>query len=102
MTKFKKYIIPVAILMVVASCTKKTFDINIDPNNPSVLPVSKILPTVETNLANALAIGNGFCQELEQYVHRTTGREDADQYGAQGGNFYIRSGWNTMYISMLN
>jgi hypothetical protein len=102
MTKFRKYILPVATFLVVVSCNKKTFDINIDPNNPSVLPVSKILPTVEANLGNALAIGSGFSQELEQYVHRTTGREDADQYGAQGGNFYITNGWNTMYVSMLN
>ena len=97
-----KYIAAVIILM--TSC-KKQLDINTDPNNPVALAESKLLPAVELNLANSLSIGNGLIgglsDDLETYVHQTVVREDPDQYGATGDDFYIQANWLTFYISFV-
>jgi len=96
-----KYIAAVIILM--TSC-KKQLDINTDPNNPVTLAESKLLPAVEVNLSNSLSIGNGvvggLSDDLETYVHQTVVREDPDQYGATGDDFYIQTNWLTFYISL--
>jgi hypothetical protein len=108
-----KYIIPVTILLVAGSC-KKNLDINHDPDNPTSLPISKILPTVEKNLATALAMGpsttddygnpsGGLSNQLETYVHRTTQRgTPPDQYTVTGTDFFMQSGWTDMYGLVLN
>lgn len=86
------------------SC-KKTLDINTDPNNPTSLEVSKLLPTAEVNLGNALAVGSGsvggLSTTLEVYVHRMTTREDPDQYKADGNEFYLNTAWPSMYQSVI-
>lgn len=40
------YILPVTGLIMLASC-KKTLDINTDPNNPTALDVSNLLPAAQ-------------------------------------------------------
>lgn len=97
-----KYIIPVAFAIALASCTKKTFDINSNPNKPLALPISKILPVVELNLGASVAIGSGISNVLEVYTHQLSTREEADQYGATANNFYISAMWNDLYITALN
>ena len=108
-----KYIIPAAILLVAGSC-KKSLDINHDPDNPTSLPISKILPTVERNLGLALSMGpswtndygnpsGGLGMQLETYVHRTTQRgTPPDQYTVTGTDFYMQAGWTDMYGLVLN
>src|SRR6185437_14560736 len=97
-----KYIIAGVILM--TSC-KKQLDINTDPNNPVSLAESKLLPLAEKNLAYSFSIGNGvnggLSNDLETYVHRMNVREDPDQYGATGDDFYIANNWLTFYISVV-
>lgn len=97
-----KYIAAVVILM--TSC-KKQLDINTDPNNPVTLAESKLLPAVEENLGNSFSIGNGtvggLSNDLETYVHRINVREDPDQYGATGDDFYISTNWLTFYITVV-
>ncbi len=82
------------------SC-KKYLDINRDPNNPLRVEVSKLLPTAENSLGNALAIGNGttggLSQILSVYTHQLSTRESQDQYGYTGSGFYIGTAWPTMY-----
>ena len=100
MLKFK-YILPAALAIASVSCNKSTFNINTSPNDPLAVPVSKLLPVIESNLGAALAIG-GIGNVTEVYVHRMTTREEQDQYGATGNNFYIRNTWNTLYTSVLS
>jgi hypothetical protein len=98
-----KYIIPAVILL---SACDKQLDINTDPNNPTTIAVSKLLPTAEINIGNSLSMGNGvdggLSQILSVYTHQMTTREDPDQYGAQGTEFYIQTTWDGLYISTLN
>jgi hypothetical protein len=87
-------------LVVFASC-KRYLDINRDPNNPVRVEVSKLLPTAESSLGSALAIGNGssggLSQILQVYTHQMSTRENQDQYGYTGSGFYIGTSWPTMY-----
>lgn len=100
-----KYIALVVILM--TSC-KKALDINTDPNNPVKLAESKLLPGTEQNLGNCLSIGvggsgllGGLTNDLNTYVHQINVREDPDQYGATGSDFFIQTNWTTFYISVI-
>jgi len=99
-----KYIIPVVILMI--SCKKNEFlDINHDPNNPTTVPISKLLPTAVKSLGSALAMGNGgnagISEILNEYTHQITQRADVDQYGATGNNFFIGTAWPFFYQGTL-
>src|SRR5690606_23965814 len=95
-----KYILPVVLLF--ANTCKKQLDINNDPNNPSTIAVSKLLPYVEQRLGFALAINSGLSQVLGVYTHQFTVRESPDQYGATGNDFNIQQAWSTMYSGVLN
>lgn len=96
-----KYLLPVAMLVLVVSCKKGYLDINTDPNNPTKVEVSKLLPTAERNLGDALSIGD-IGQVLTVYTHQLTSREEADGYGATGNNFYIAQMWPKLYEPVLN
>ncbi|HTB52988.1 MAG TPA: SusD/RagB family nutrient-binding outer membrane lipoprotein [Ferruginibacter sp.] len=85
------------------SC-KKFLDTNTDPSNPTTVSVQQLLPTAESSLAGSLGISgssaigvSGFGQVLGVYVHQLTTREDPDQYGAPGSDFYLNDSWNTIY-----
>jgi len=98
-----KYLIPVAMILVLSSCKKDFLDINTDPNNPVDAPIDLLLPTAQRTLGDALSMGGGdnggLSQILEVYVHRITTREEADQYGAQGNEFYTSLAWPKFYSS---
>lgn len=99
-----KYIFPVAIVLL-ASCTKEFLDVNTDPNNPTTIQVSKLLPTAEKGLGDALAIGGGnnggLSEVLAVYTHQLSTREEPDQYGAVGTNFFIGVAWPKLYAAGL-
>ena len=96
------YIIPVVILL---TACKKQLDINTDPNNPTSLAPSKLLPYSEKNLGESFSFGDGtvggLTHLLSTYMHQTVVKEDPDQYGATGSDFYISSNWSTFYISSI-
>jgi hypothetical protein len=88
------------------SCKKNDFlDINHDPNNPTSVPISKLLPTTVKSLGSSLAIGNGgnagISEILNEYTHQITQRADVDQYGATGNNFFIGTAWPFFYQGTL-
>ncbi|MEP7278731.1 MAG: SusD/RagB family nutrient-binding outer membrane lipoprotein [Bacteroidota bacterium] len=91
--------------MLSVSC-KKTLDINIDPNNPTSVAVSKLLTNAEQNLGVGLAIGGGnvggLSQDLAVYTHQLTQRATTDQYGVTGDDYWIGQNWNGIYLSTLN
>lgn len=96
-----KYLIPAVLLF---TACKRQLDINSDPNNPTTVAVSRLLPTTEKYLSNSLAMGatnGGLSQVLETYMHRTVVREDPNQYGASGDNFNIGNNWTNMYITVM-
>jgi hypothetical protein len=105
MTRKLKYIVPFALIMTV-SCTKEFLDVNTDPNQPSIIEVSKLLPTAQKGLGDALAIGGGdnggLSQVLSVYTHQVTTREEPDQYGATGNEFYLGTAWPKLYAATLS
>ena len=105
MVRTVKYLIPVLAALAVVSCKKGFLDINTDPNNPTSIEVSKLLPTAERNLGDALAIGGGnnggLSQLLAVYTHQLSTREEADQYGVTGTEFYLGLAWPKLYAAVL-
>lgn len=98
-----KYFIPVAALLVV-SC-KKSLDINTDPNNPTSVEVSKLLPTAQRTLGDALSMdenNGGLSEGLAVYTHQMTTREEADNYNLVGTDNNIGIPWLKFYSSTPN
>ena len=87
-------------LLAIFSCTK-SFNINVDPNNPSNLPVNNLLPQIEQNMGNASAIYSGMSAALEVYIHRITVREAPDGYNVTGSSGFVDPMWNFYYSSVL-
>ncbi|MEP7141242.1 MAG: SusD/RagB family nutrient-binding outer membrane lipoprotein [Ferruginibacter sp.] len=99
----KRIIYPgfVLLAIILFSCTKGFLDINKDPNNPTSIAVSKLLPTAERSLAASLGLsgGNvpGMGQVLATYVHQGVVREEPFQYGATGTDYYLVTSWDNLY-----
>jgi hypothetical protein len=98
-----KYIIPLALIVILSSCKKDWLNINNDPNNPTDAPIDLLLPTAERTLGDALSMGGGdnggLSQILEVWVHRITTREEADQYATKGNEFFTSLAWPKFYSS---
>ena len=65
-----KLLIPLVGLLAI-SC-KKFLDINTDPNNPTTIEVSKLLPTTQRTLGDALSMdeqNGGLSEVLAVYTH---------------------------------
>ena len=96
-----KYIIPLFVAIVVASCSKSSFDINVDPNNPASLPAKNLLPGIERELGNANAIFSGIGDVLEVYMHRISVREAPNAYGVTGNSGFVETIWDPYYSSVI-
>ena len=113
-----KYFLPA--LMLFAAC-KKNLDINADPNNPTDIPESRLLPTAEKGLGDALAISNGAVTNigigagvpggvqiaglsdiLSIFMHQTVQRSELDKYGVVGTSFDVQYAWLSFYQSSVN
>lgn len=97
------YIIPLAVLLF-TSC-KKTLDINTDPNNPTSIEVSKLLPTAERTLGDALSMdeaNGGLSNGLAVYTHQMSTREEADKYNLVGTDNNIGVPWSKFYATTPN
>ena len=101
MSRKLKYIIPLALAFAFGSCSKSAFNINVDPNNPSTLPVNNLLPQIEKNLGDASAISSGMSATLEVYTHRISVREAPNGYNVAGSSGYVDGMWDTYYSSTL-
>jgi hypothetical protein len=100
--KLKIMILVVAVLTV--SC-KKFLDINTDPNNPTTIEVSKLLPTTQRTLGDALSMdenNGGLSEVLAVYTHQMTTREEADKYGITGVDPNIQTVWSKLFSSSAN
>ena len=100
-----KYFVPLVVLVASMSCSKDFLDINTDPNNPTSIEVSKILPTTQRTLGDALSMdenNGGLSTVLAAYVHQMSTREEADKYGMTGSDPVIANPWAKLYSSTPN
>lgn len=110
MTHKIKNWLTIVTIFVLTSCSKQ-LDINVDPNNPTSLPESRLLPRIQRYLGYSLSIGGqtvdgsqqvgGLSEILAVYTHQLTTRENPDQYGATGGSYYLQGSWNGLYKDVL-
>ena len=92
----------IVMVLFTVSCNKDFLDINTDPNNPTAIEVSKLLPWAQRTLGDALALGEdngGLSQILSVYTHQVSTREEPDQYGATGNEFYLGLAWSKLYAT---
>lgn len=104
MTRQIKFLLPLLLIMVAMSC-KKFLDINTDPNNPTTIEVSKLLPTTQRTLGDALSMdeqNGGLSEILAVYTHQMTTREEADKYGITGVDVNIQTVWSKLFSSTAN
>jgi len=78
-------------------------DINVDPNNPTDVPVNQILTAVEVDLAGALGTNiGGLSGYTGALVHHWFDRGPTHQfYDLQGTDFEVITPWNILYSRML-
>jgi len=98
-----KFLIPLVALVAV-SC-KKFLDINKDPNNPTTIEVSKLLPTTQRTLGDLLSMdeqNGGLSEILAVYAHQMTTRESPDKYGITGVDVNIQTAWSKLFSSTGN
>ncbi len=105
MIQMKKYLLIIAGIMVFTSC-KKFLDVNKNVDSPTVVPVSTLITNSEQQLGAMLGMGEntvgGLSQILAVYMHQMTTREEEDQYGANGFNYWIANTWTASYGGALN
>lgn len=109
MKKLKNIVI-IALLAGLVSCSKQ-FDINDNPNDPTALQESVLLPRIQKYLGFAMGMGGdtdnlnvskgGFGTNLSAYMHQMTHYGNADDYGAQANDYYWSQGWNISYRDVL-
>ena len=98
-----KLLIPLVGLLPV-SC-KKFLDINTDPNNPTTIEVSKLLPTTQRTLGDALSMdeqNGGLSEVLAVYTHQMSTRESPDKYGVTGADVSLQTAWSKLFSSTAN
>lgn len=100
--KNKQYaILMLAVFVMAISGCKKFLDVNQNENDPVAVPVSILLPNAEKVLADGLNQGDGFSNGLSVYTHQMSTREDPDQYGLTGTDFYLDQGWDFLFNNAL-
>ncbi|MBW7889791.1 MAG: SusD/RagB family nutrient-binding outer membrane lipoprotein [Chitinophagaceae bacterium] len=101
--KQAKYFILFVLMFFVASCTKGYLDVNENPNNPTTMAESKLLPYVQKAMADNLGFGpsgaGGLSYALSVYTHQITVREYPDKYGVEGVN--MNTLWTNMYTRVI-
>jgi hypothetical protein len=78
-------------------------DINVDPNNPTDVPVNQLLTTVEVDLAGSLGTNiGGLSGYTGTLAHHWFDRGATHQfYDLQGTDFEVITPWNILYSRML-
>ena len=94
-------VIPLMLLFTV-SCDD-FLDINDDPNNPLVVPIGQLLPSIQVDISGALGTASGgLSQYTSTYMHHLVQRgTDSNDYGFAGGDFGVITPWNVFYARGL-
>jgi hypothetical protein len=76
-------------------------DINVDPNNPSVVPPSQLLPTAMVRIANSVGTGSiGLSNGASVWMHQNVQRTGYDQYAVTGTDYAINQAWDESYTAL--
>ena len=105
MIMFRKILYIVPLVTFLASCTKDFLDINVDPNNPTSIEPSKLLPGVQKTLGDALSMdeqNGGLSEILAVYSHQMSTREEPDQYGIIGTDVNLATSWTKLLSATPN
>ena len=100
-----KYFIPLVAVVVSISCKKSFLDINTDPNNPTSVALSTLLPGIQRTLGDAMSLdenNGGLSNVLAVYTHQMSTREEADKYGMTGSDPVIATPWAKLYSTTAN
>jgi hypothetical protein len=105
MNKIINYIKTVGValsLLLFSGCEKDFLDINVDPNNPAVVPLSQILPYAQLSMTNGLGFGNeGLSFPASGFVHQTVTRDNYNNYFVAGDDFQLTQAWDNLYSITL-
>ncbi len=104
MKNYFKYIkIPLlALVLLLAGSCNDYLDINDDPNNPTAVPLSQILPFAQATTAGALGLGTaGLSDILEVWTHHLVQRSNHDDYATDGDDFNLTTPWDKIYAVVL-
>ncbi|MEQ8244079.1 SusD/RagB family nutrient-binding outer membrane lipoprotein [Fulvivirga sp.] len=99
---FKYKLLLIALLLTATACEDNFLEINKDPNNPTDVPVSVLLPAIEARLAYSYG-GAEYATQPAHFVHYYAGHRNQhlrfDQWDIQlpDNNNY----WNTIYAGVL-
>lgn len=78
-------------------------EINDDPNNPLVVPLSQLLPSIEVDMTGALGNSSGGLSSVTStYMHQFVQRgAELNDYGIGGGDFGVITPWTVVYSMQL-
>jgi Starch-binding associating with outer membrane len=101
----KKYkIILVTLLLINLSSCSKFLDVNVDPNNPTVVDPSFVLPVAQTSIGGIiggdLAIVTGLWAQHWTQSHVSSQYKTLDAYALESNDYNVA--WNEMYAGGLN
>ena len=89
-------------LLVFSACEKGFLDINVDPNNPTDVPLTQLLPYAELGLSNALSMhSQGLGEPLACFTHYIVTRNNFNNYFAQGNDGAVGDPWDQLYANSL-
>lgn len=80
---------------------KDYLDINTDPNNPSIVAINQLLPSVETNIAFTTGNSGGLNGHVATIMHQTVQRGGLNDYNVQSNDFNVGVTWNSFYSGAL-
>lgn len=91
-----------AALLVMPACEKGFLDINVDPNNPTDVPLTQLLPYAELGLSNAISIhSQGLGEPAACFAHYIVTRNNFNSYFAQGADGAVNDPWDQLYTIVL-
>ncbi len=89
-------------VFLLSGCEKNFLDINTDPNNPTTVPLTQLLPYAELNMANALGLGpSGLSEPASCFTHQIVIRSNFNSYFIVGEDFAIQQAWDNLYAGTL-
>lgn len=89
-------------LLVLPACEKGFLDINVDPNNPTDVPLTQLLPYAELGMSNAISMHNqGLGEPAACFAHYIVTRNNFNSYFAQGGDGAVNDPWEQLYTIVL-
>lgn len=88
-------------LIVVSGC-QDFLDINDDPNNPTSVPLSQLLPTVEARIARGVSLEPaGLSNITSSFTHQIVQRGNLNDYILLGTTFGVTAPWDIFYMHAL-